>query len=409
MLAFSGAGDFRARVVGSILSSRPVLIRDVREADDAPGVSDYEVCFVQLVDKLTNGTAITINATGTVVSVTRPGLVLGGKVEHECVGRAVGYFIEGVLPLCLFAKEPVRLTLTGLTNDDVDLCVDTLKSVTMRLLSRFGAAEPFAALEVVQRGLPPNGRGKVVLSCPALKELRAVQLVDPGFVRKVRGVAYGVRVSPQLTNRMATAARGVFNELLPDVYVSTDHVKGAALDRSGADQLKSEPGYGIALLAESTTGCYYGAQRGAIRQSAVGGSGGVADADEDPQQQLLAIPTHGRRREPAMQAAAHPGVSPVSDPESVATSASFQLLEEIERAGCVDASHQPLLFWLMALCPEDVSRVRIGRLAPAAVATLRVIHDTLGVTFKLKADEADGTLLCSCVGAGYRNLAKKVS
>lgn len=48
------------------------------------------------------------------------------------------------LPLFLatsLSKTPFNLTLSGITNDDVDLSVDALKAVTLPLLKHFGVAE----------------------------------------------------------------------------------------------------------------------------------------------------------------------------------------------------------------------------------------------------------------------------
>ena len=44
-------------------------------------------------------------------------------------------------------------------------------------------------------------------------------------------VSYCVRVSPSMANRMVDSARSVLNQLLPDVYIYTDAVKGAEAGR----------------------------------------------------------------------------------------------------------------------------------------------------------------------------------
>ena len=43
--------------------------------------------------------------------------------------------------LPVHSKTPFNLTLSGITNDDVDLSVDALKAVTLPLLKHFGVAE----------------------------------------------------------------------------------------------------------------------------------------------------------------------------------------------------------------------------------------------------------------------------
>jgi len=366
------------RLASSILSNRPLSIEKIRELEEVPGVTNYEVCFAKLVDKLSNGTKLSINTTGTAVSM-RPGFILGGEFEHECEGRSIGYFIEGILPLCLFAKRPVHITFTGATNDDIDICVDTLESVTFQMIKKFGI-ESAPRINVLQRGVGARAKGKVVFMCPIVRELKAVQLLDPGFVQKVRGVAYAIRVSPQFSNRMATSTRGVFNQLLPDVYINTDHIKNKELSQ------KSAPGYGISITARSTTGCVHGAKR-----SALGNRKNETEEIEDTKRRT------------------HPGVTAILHPETLGENVAFQLLEEISRGGCIDTSHQPLFFMLMVLCPENVSKVRIGPLSPYSIEMLRLLKVAFGITFKVAVDTDNDTILCSCIGAGYRNLSRKVT
>ena len=71
---------------------------------------------------------------------------------------------------------------------------------------------------------------------------------------------------------MVAAARGVLNALLADVYIFTDAMSGKA---SGVS-----PGYGITLVAETTSGCLLSAQMAATQVTGIvmrpwkGASGG---------------------------------------------------------------------------------------------------------------------------------------
>jgi RNA 3'-terminal phosphate cyclase len=54
----------------------------------------------------------------------KPGLIVGGKIAHDCPpSRAMGYFLEPLIALAPFAKFPSQITLTGITNDNVDVSV----------------------------------------------------------------------------------------------------------------------------------------------------------------------------------------------------------------------------------------------------------------------------------------------
>lgn len=61
------------------------------------------------------------------------------------------------------------------------------------------------------------------LICSALQ---AVTWVDEGMVKRIRGQTFSARVSAQFENTMLHAARGIFNNLLADVHIFTDHKAG---------------------------------------------------------------------------------------------------------------------------------------------------------------------------------------
>jgi len=73
------------------------------------------------MEKITNGCVIQINEVGTNVYY-RPGAIIGGKyLEHDCgTERSIGYFLEGLLCLAPFAKEPISIKLKGVTNHHLD-------------------------------------------------------------------------------------------------------------------------------------------------------------------------------------------------------------------------------------------------------------------------------------------------
>lgn len=357
MLKFKGSQFFRQRIVYATLAGKSIRIDSIREDSENPGLQDYEANFLRLLERITNGCNVEINETGTSLRY-KPGIISGGRsLVHDCgASRGLGYFIEPIICLALFGKKPLTITLTGITNDALDPCVDTFRTVTLPLLKLVGIEEGLE-LRVNKRGAPPTGGGEVFLTVPVVKQLKPVHLTDTGLIKRIRGVAYSTRVSPQNSNRMVDASRGVFNALLPDVYIFTDHASGA--------QGGTSPGFGACLVAETTTGCLLSAE-------------------------CAAECTTG---EPAV-------------PEDVGVSAAHQLLAEIASGGVVDSSHQGLLLFLAAVGPEEVSKIRLGRLSPNAILTLRHLQTIFGVTFNLKAEPETGTVLCSTVGANLCNIAR---
>jgi RNA 3'-terminal phosphate cyclase-like protein len=146
------------------------------------------------LEKITNGSAIEINHTGTMVTY-HPGLIQGGVIRHECPpSRAIGYFLEALVALAPFAKTPFDVTLTGITNDNVDVSVDLIRTVLLPQLARFGV-EDSIELKITKRGAPPLGGGQVTFHCPIVRNLKPVQFIDQGLIKRIRGIAYGMCLS----------------------------------------------------------------------------------------------------------------------------------------------------------------------------------------------------------------------
>ncbi|XP_065854635.1 probable RNA 3'-terminal phosphate cyclase-like protein [Euphorbia lathyris] len=363
-----GSQNLRQRLLLATLSATPLLIEDIRAEWTVPGLRPHEISFLRLLERISDDCLIEINETGTKFKY-KPGIVMGGKHHvHDCgVSRSIGYFLEPLIVLGLFAKKPLIIKLKGITNDSKDPSVDTFRSTTLPMLKQFGVPEGLG-LKIESRGVPPHGGGEVVLSVPIVQSLTAVTWIDEGMVKRIRGVTFSTKVSSQFENTMIHAARGIFNRLLPDVHIFTDHKAGS--------QAGNSRGYGISLVAETTSGCFISVDT-AVHAP-------VTDEMDDEKKDLR-------------------------PPEAVGVEIALLLLKEIEQGGVVDSAHQGLLFLLCAICPQDVSKVRVGELSRYGIETLRQIRDFLGVKFVIKPDPSTGTRILRCVGCGLKNLSRKIS
>ncbi|ORX68315.1 18S rRNA biogenesis protein [Linderina pennispora] len=331
----------KQRLVFSVLSQRPVRIDRIRSDDENPGLRDFEMSLLRLLERVTNGSRIVVSHTGTSV-LFQPGMIQGGKVELECpVSRAVGYYLEVLVALAPFGKEQLTATLRGITMNNTDLSVDTIRTATLVNYRHFGLSEG-VELKITKRGAPPRGGGEVRFMCPVVRQVQPLMFVDAGRVKRIRGIAYAARVSPQTANRMVESARGELNRFIPDIYIYTDVYKGA---ESGLS-----PGFGVSLVAESTTGALLTAEL-------------CANAGDAP--------------------------------EDIGRDAARMLLTEICRGGCFDASHQWLALLLMVLGPEH--------------AICAILREFFNVKFKIKPDPETETVLMTCLGTGYINVGKKTT
>jgi len=370
---YSGSNFLRQRLVLATLTSRSVRISNIRTRDDDPGLQEAEAGFVRLLDKLTNGSKIEVNETGTKLTY-QPGVLIGGKVEHQCsLTRGVGYWLEPILALAPFCKHPLHLVLTGVTNNQVDPSPDIIKGSCLPVLRKFLLDDAGLELTVNKRGAAPGGGGQVVLKCPVKKSIRPVQIMDQGKIKRIRGVAWGARVSPSVANRVVESAKGKLLQFIPDIYIYTDHMTGGKSGHS--------PGFGLVLTAETNTGVFISAEV----------CSNPAGSDQGP-----------------------------SVPEELGVQGAHKLMEEIFRGGCADSLSQSLTVLLMGLGPPDVSKFVVGPLSPYTVQCLRHVKDFMDLTFKLetldKEEEEEKHLkmgadkvILTCVGVGFTNMSKRTA
>ncbi|XP_074642675.1 RNA 3'-terminal phosphate cyclase-like protein [Tubulanus polymorphus] len=370
VLTYEGCNFLRQRLILSTLSGKPVKIRKIRHKDDSPGLQEFEASLLRLLDKVTNGTVIEINETGTTLYF-QPGLLVGDSIEHDCcTQRAIGYYLELLICLAPFTKKPLKAVLRGVTNDKLDPSVDVIKLSIFPVLKRFLGTDEGFELKINRRGAAPDGGGEILFKCPCRQKLRPVQFTDPGKIKRIRGVAWAARVSPAVANRIVDSTRSILNKCLPDIYIYTDHNKGSQSGKS--------PGFGLTLVAETTNGAFLSAE-----------SISNAKGSEDG-------PTI---------------------PEELGKNTAVSLLGEIYRGGCVDSFSQSLSCLLMTLGQKDVSKILTGPLSPYTVQFLRHMKDFFEVMFKIEpkqsAEEEDlnlggEKLLLTCVGIGYQNLSKAI-
>lgn len=93
LLVYKGSSYLRQRLVQSTLSGKSVKIIEIRSNDDEPGLKEFEVNLIRLLDKITNGTVVELNETGTSLFY-QPGLLHGGTFHHDCsLQRGIGKII----------------------------------------------------------------------------------------------------------------------------------------------------------------------------------------------------------------------------------------------------------------------------------------------------------------------------
>ncbi|EMR11561.1 18S rRNA biogenesis protein RCL1 [Pneumocystis murina B123] len=354
ILRFQGHEYFTQRLILSLLSKKMIRIEKIRSDDTNPGLRDYEISFLRLLETITNGSQINISYTGTII-LFKPGQIHGGKFTHDCgTSRSIGYFLLPLLSILPFSKIPFDLTFTGLTVDNYDVGVDIIRTSILPIMRKFGINDGLE-LRILKRGSSPLGGGEIRFICPSIRALCTVHLLSSGRIKRIRGVASSTCVSPSIANRLVESARSILNRFIPDIFIYTDVRKGEECGKS--------PGFSLSLVAESNTESLYTSEL----------SGEAGDI-----------------------------------PEDIGINCAKILLSQILNGGCVDNIACKYVLLGMVLGSEDVGRIRISRkIDEHLVAFLRDVK--LFFNIEMRFIPSGNEIIVSCKGIGYTNYNKMVT
>jgi RNA 3'-terminal phosphate cyclase (ATP) len=251
----------------------------------------------------------------------------GGEIEAE-IGTAgsIPMLLLTILPLCAFAKAPVRLRVTkGGTDTRNAPTINYLKHVLFPMLSRMGLD---ASLTIEKYGYYPKGMGEIALTvqpCPKLKPLR---LEEFGKITELRGVSVCTFLADRkVAERQAKAA----NEVL--------RLRGykAEIEVVNDSSNPLQKGSSIVLWAETDSGALLGGD-------AIGELGKLSEA--------------------------------------VGREAAESLLREVESRATVDAHLADMLIPYVAMAEEE--SVYVTRLVTEHLDTnMWLTQQILGVKFKV--------------------------
>ncbi|KAI9828717.1 MAG: hypothetical protein M1832_001822 [Thelocarpon impressellum] len=395
-LRFTSHRALADRLLFSTLTGRPVHISQIRSSSPtSPGLAVHEISFLRLLEAVTNGSHIEISYTGTIL-LYRPGLITGsaagsgasgGVLQHELPAtnsRGVSYFLLRLCLLAPFSKSPVNVLFRGpgvITSATPagDMSVDSVRTAILPLYEHFGISNNIE-LRILRRSClgtdGVGGAGEVQLVFGHQVRLpKTIHLLNAGRVKRIRGVAYATGVAASNNARMIEAARGVLNPFIGDIYIFSDVSSAPFLPTADGARSKTKRktgvGFGLSLVAESSTGSLYSAD--------------------------LASPPQGGRA-----------------PEDMGRDCAHQLLENVSLGGCVSLAGAPTVLTLMAMGSEDVGRLQLGRGVLATEKTIGLGRDLRkfgasgwGIR-DVDGDESDAVIV-SVVGRGVGNVGRKMA
>lgn len=262
-----GGGQLlRTALALAAATGTPLHIENIRAARRPPGLAPQHLAAAQAVAALSDGRLEGAGLRSSALSFW-PGATLRDELTVD-VGTAgnVILILHTLLPVLAAHGRSATLRLTGGTDVRASPPFDYLQQVTVPLLGRLGLT---LEVQAPRRGYYPRGGGMLqaqVVPCPGLRPL---QLVHPGRVLAIGGLAHVTRLPLSIAGRMATAA---------GLHLPQADIRAEALDPS----ISYGPGGAVVVWAHtehSRLGAAAVAERG-VPAEALGEAVGAALAAE---------------------------------------------------------------------------------------------------------------------------------
>ncbi|KAL8714863.1 MAG: hypothetical protein Q9220_001376 [cf. Caloplaca sp. 1 TL-2023] len=260
-----------------------------------------------------------------------------------------------------------------------DISADSVRTAILPLFSNFGISNNIELRILRRSNLGPRGKGGAgevqLVFGHQVRLPKTLHLMNRGRVRRIRGVAYCTGVPASNNARMIEAARGVLNPLSADTYVYSD-VSSAphwpSKDKADSNlKIKTGIGFGLSLVAESSTGCLHSAD-------------------------VVSPPSGG------------------IPPEDLGQQCAHQLLDSVAAGGTTSLVAAPTVLALMAMSSEDVGRLQVGKdiISTEQIIGLGRDMKAFGLNdwgFREAGPGQESEIVVSVVGRGVGNVGRKIT
>ncbi|MGB9727858.1 MAG: RNA 3'-terminal phosphate cyclase [Nitrososphaeria archaeon] len=202
----SGSGTIlRLSIALASILNEELHIYNIRKKRENPGLRPQHLEAVLTAAKLVNA-EVKGAYLGSKELWFKPNTIRGGNFESE-IGTAgsIPMLFMTVLPICIFSKEKVNLTVKrGGTDVRASPTINYLKNIMLRVLGKIGVK---ANIEVKRYGYYPVGGGEATLSVEPSSTLHPIILDEFGKVKELHGISVCTFLRDRkVSERQASAA-----------------------------------------------------------------------------------------------------------------------------------------------------------------------------------------------------------
>ncbi|ANQ09593.1 RNA 3'-Terminal Phosphate Cyclase-like protein [Plasmodium coatneyi] len=331
--------------------------------------------------------------------------------------RSITYFLEFLLMVTPFFKNPVKLTLKGITDDSTDATVHTCKIVSEHFFKNILKLDDyFLNITILRRGIRSDPSGEVLFFMNNLKTVEPFDMNDAGVVKKISGTIVCNKISVVFRNKLMNFAKKNLLNFTPYVSIEAEDAK--------VKNFKAQNHFiSFSLFAHTKNKCVYSTDlcvdefflnhaRGVLNKGGEGGE--IDDQDEAMSDEVTDDEATNKPEIRHRSAEAEKQNITLHDAdiyERLGFFIALKMMNEIKGLPSVDSNYQWLPLLYMALGNDlAVSKISLSMVKPYSIALMRLLRDFFNVVFDIKKVEkspVDHSYLIKCVGIGYRNISKK--
>ncbi|HIH40393.1 MAG TPA: RNA 3'-terminal phosphate cyclase [Halobacteria archaeon] len=206
-----GGQIIRTAVALSAITSKSVLIRDIRANRPKPGLSAQHLKTIETAARLTDARVEGLEIGSKTVRFS-PKKIKGidDKINIGTAG-SITLLLQCIIPIALFADDRTRLHVIGGTDVRWSPPIDFYKNVFLPVIGLMGCD---ITIELVKRGFYPKGSGIVDVEINPLKKdrLKGIILDKETKREDVSGISFSNNLPSHVVERQANAAEEVLKD-----------------------------------------------------------------------------------------------------------------------------------------------------------------------------------------------------
>ena len=198
-----GGQILRTAVALSVLTKKPVKIKNIRANRPAPGIKPQHYIAIQSVKELCNADVEGLEIGSSSLTFV-PGDVKGGKYKFD-IGTAgsITMVFQACLLSALKTTEPITIVVTGGTDVKWSPSWDYFRHVFLTLIKRMGLS---VDARLIRRGYYPKGGGEAELTIEPFKDIKPLQLDKQQEYSEAYGIIHLANLPDHVGTRMKHAS-----------------------------------------------------------------------------------------------------------------------------------------------------------------------------------------------------------